>query len=93
LHDWDDQGGDHILDKVAMAAGRGTMLIVGEQLLAEGGTAPLFAVRQDLNMLVSARGRERSESEYREWIGRHGFVPKRTYAASYGKHYMLAERI
>jgi hypothetical protein len=92
LHDWDDEGGDRILDKVAMAADRGATLVVGEHLLAEDGTAPLFAVRQDVNMLVSARGRERSEAEYRDWIGRHGFALKRTYSASYGKHYMLAER-
>jgi hypothetical protein len=93
LHDWDDEGGDRILDRVATAAGRGATLVVGEHLLAADRTAPLFAVRQDLNMLVSARGRERSEAEYRDWIGRHGFVLKRTYAASYGKHYMLAERV
>ena len=93
LHDWDDEGGDRILNSVATAAGRGSTLVLGEHLLAEGGTAPLFAVRQDVNMLVSARGRERSESEYREWIRRHGFVLKRTYPASYGKHYMVAERL
>ena len=93
LHDWDAEGGDRILDAVSSAAGRGSTLIVGEHLLAEHGTAPLFAVRQDVNMLVSARGRERSESEYREWIRRHGFAWKRTYAASSGKHYMLAQRL
>jgi hypothetical protein len=93
LHDWDDEGGDRILEKVATAAGRGATLVVGEHLLAEDGTGPLFAVRQDVNMLVSARGRERSEPEYREWIRRHGFVLKRTYPASYGKHYMVAERL
>jgi hypothetical protein len=93
LHDWDDDGGDRILDKVATAACRGSTLVVGEHLLSEDRTAPLFAVRQDLNMLVSARGRERSQSEYREWIRRHGFVLKRTYPAPYGKHYMVAERV
>jgi hypothetical protein len=93
LHDWDDRGGDMILDKVASAAHRGATLIVGEQLLAPERTAPLFAVRQDVNMLVSARGRERSESEYREWIGRHGFLWQQTYPAPYGKHYMFACRL
>ena len=81
-----------ILDKVASAARPGTTLIVGEHLLAEQRTAPLFAVRQDVNMLVSARGRERSESEYRTWIGRHGFALQRTYPAPYGKHFMVAQR-
>jgi hypothetical protein len=93
LHDWDDEGGDQILDKIATAAGRRATLVVGEHLLAEDRTAPLFAVRQNLNMLVSARGRERSESEYRDWIRRHGFALKRTYTATYGKHYMVAERV
>ncbi len=78
---------------MASAAGRGATLVVGEHLLAEHRTAPLFAVRQDVNMLVSARGRERSESEYRDWIRRHGFALKRTYPAAYGKHYMIAERL
>ncbi len=58
-----------------------------------GSDRTLFAVRQDLNMLVSARGRERSESEYRDWIRRHGFALKRTYPATFGKHYMVAERL
>jgi hypothetical protein len=93
LHDWEDDGGDHILDKVATAAPRGATLIVGEHLLADDRTAPLFAVRQDLNMLVTARGRERSESEYRAWIRRHGFALRRTYPATFGKHYMVAERL
>jgi hypothetical protein len=93
LHDWDDAGGDLILDKVASAAACGTTLIIGEHLLAEDRTAPLFAVRQDMNMLVSARGRERSESEYRDWIAQHGFALQCTYPASYGKHYMVARRL
>ncbi len=93
LHDWDDQGGDRILEKVASAARPGATLVIGEHLLAEDRTAPLFAVRQDLNMLVSARGRERSESEYRDWIRRHGFGLKRTYPATFGKWYMVAERL
>jgi hypothetical protein len=46
-----------------------------------------------MNMLVSARGRERSESEYREWIARHGFALQHTYPSSYGKHYMIAQRL
>jgi hypothetical protein len=93
LHDWDDAGGDRILGNVAAAADRGTTLIIGEHLLDENRTAPLFAVRQDVNMLVSARGRERSESEYRDWMARHGFKLQRTYSASYGKHYMIARRL
>lgn len=92
LHDWDDDGGDVLLDKVASAARPGTTLIVGEHLLAEHRTAPLFAVRQDVNMLVSARGRERSESEYARWIGQHGFALQRTYPAPHGKHFMVAQR-
>lgn len=93
LHDWDDEGGDRILDKIAAAAPRGAILIVGEHVLNDDRSGPLFAVRQDLNMLVSARGRERSEAEYRDWIRRHGFMLRRTHPAPYGKHYMIAERL
>jgi hypothetical protein len=72
-----DDGGDLILDKVASAAACGTTLIIGEHPLAEDRTAPLFAGRQDIH-LVSARGRERSESEYRDWIARRGFALQRS---------------
>jgi hypothetical protein len=92
LHDWDDAGGDVILDKIAAAAETDSTLIIGECLLEEDGTAPLFAVRQDVNMLVSARGRERTRGQYDAWLRRHGFAIRRAYAGPYGKHYMLATR-
>lgn len=90
LHDWDERGGSILLDKIAKASRPGGLLLVGEFLLNEDRTGPLFVARQDLNMLVAARGRERSASEYRDWIARHGFSLEKIYPVSNGKNYLVA---
>lgn len=92
LHDWDTRGGSILLDKVARAAPPGALLIVGEFLFNEDRTGPLFVARQDLNMLVAARGRERSVREYRAWLRGHGFLLERVVPASDGKHFMIARK-
>lgn len=90
LHDWDRTGGSILLGKIAEAARTGTWLIVGEYLLDDDRTGPRFVARQDLNMLLAARGRERTASEYREWLGEHGFAVERIVPTRHGKNYMLA---
>ncbi|MFP4013355.1 MAG: methyltransferase [Chitinispirillaceae bacterium] len=91
LHDWDTSQGDHLLGSVSKASRPGAMLVIGEYLLDEDKTGPRHVVRADLNMMVAARGRERNEKEYAEWIARHGFRMsgvRRT--RSYNRAYMLA---
>lgn len=90
LHDWDEPGGSILLDKIAQASRPGGLLLVGEFLLNDDRTGPLFVARQDLNMLVAARGRERSAPEYRDWLARHGFALERIYRVSNGKNYLVA---
>ncbi|MFP3942201.1 MAG: methyltransferase [Thermoanaerobaculia bacterium] len=90
LHDWDRTGGSLLLGKIAEAARPGSWLIVGEYLLDDDRTGPRFVARQDLNMLLAARGRERTAAEYREWLGEHGFTVERILPTSRGKNYMLA---
>ena len=90
LHDWDRSGGSVLLGKIAEAARAGSWLIVGEYLLDEDRTGPRFVARQDLNMLLAARGRERTAAEYREWLDEHGFTVERIVSTSRGKNYLLA---
>lgn len=93
LHDWDDGGGSFLLDKLSKAARPGALLIVGEYLLDEDRTGPRFVARQDLNMLVAARGRERTAGEYRAWLARFGFEVERVCHAWHGKHFLVARRV
>lgn len=90
LHDWDEMGGSILLDKIAKVSRPGGLLLVGEFLLNDDRTGPLFVARQDLNMLVAARGRERSAPEYRDWLARYGFALERIYPVSNGKNYLVA---
>lgn len=83
-------GGSILLDKIAKVSRPGGLLLVGEFLLNDDRTGPLFVARQDLNMLVAARGRERSAPEYRDWLARHGFALERIYPVSSGKNYLVA---
>ena len=47
-------------------------------------------VRGDLNMMVAARGQERSLEEDRSWIGRFGYELEKVYPTPGGKHYLVA---
>jgi hypothetical protein len=92
LHNWDAAGGAIILEKIAAAAPPGGLLIIGEYLLNDEKTGPLFVVRSDLNMLVAARGRERTAQEYSTWIRKFGFELQQIYQTSKGKHFLVARR-
>ncbi len=90
LHDWDRAGGSILLQKVAEAARPGGLHIIGEYLLNDEKTGPRHVARQDLNMLVAARGRERSAEEYRTWIAQYGFEMERVQRTLHGKHFLIA---
>jgi hypothetical protein len=92
LHDWGTEGGSLLLQKIADAAPAGGLLIIGEYVLNNDKTGPLFVVRSDLNMLVVAQGRERTALEYSEWIHRFGFALQQIYQTSKGKHFLIARR-
>lgn len=77
LHDWDEAAGSHLLEKIANSIQPGGLLIIGESLFNEDRTGPLHVARNDLNMLVVARGRERTAQEYEDWIGEFGFELER----------------
>jgi len=72
IHDWDDDDAVAILRNVRTAiAERGTVLLF-EMVLPEG-TPPHLGFLVDLEMLVSAGGRERTAGQYSELLARAGF--------------------
>jgi acetylserotonin N-methyltransferase len=89
LHDWDRTGGDIILGKIRDAAPDGSLLILGEYLLNDEKTGPLCVARADLNMLVSAQGRERSAEEYARWLEHFGYRLQQIYQTSHAKHFLV----
>jgi hypothetical protein len=92
LHDWDTAGGSVLLKKIADVAPPGGLLIVAEYLLDENKTGPWHVTRMDLNMLVAARGQERTAREYAEWISEFGFELQRIQPTSRGKNFLIARR-
>jgi hypothetical protein len=92
LHDWSDDAGALILDKVAAASRPGGLLVIGEAVWNDDRTGPLWVAQSDMNMLVAAYGRERSVAEYGSWIGEHGFALERVHPTSRGKVFLLARR-
>jgi len=74
IHDWDDESARRILETVRTSAGERLVLL---ESVIEPGNEPLGAKWLDLLMLVIARGRERTEPEWRELLGAAGWEPTR----------------
>jgi hypothetical protein len=72
LHDWDDARAVTILHNCHRAMQEQGKLLVIETLIA-AGNAPSIAKLSDLEMLVRAGGRERTEAEYRALFAAAGF--------------------
>jgi acetylserotonin N-methyltransferase len=92
LHDWDTEQGSLLLQRIAEAVRPGGLLIIAEYLLNDDKTGPLYVARANLNMMVAARGRERTAREYAEWIGRFGFELHRIQPTVKGKNFLLARK-
>lgn len=72
IHDWDDDDAVNILRNVRRAIAPNGRLALIELVLPEG--APWHpGMMLDLEMLVTAGGRERTAAEYAELLGRAGF--------------------
>jgi ubiquinone/menaquinone biosynthesis C-methylase UbiE len=71
LHDWDDDQAASILDNCRRAMRDDARLLVIERVVPPGDE-PHESKFMDLNMLVMAGGRERTESEYRALLERSG---------------------
>lgn len=89
LHDWSTEQGSILLGKIAKASRPGGWLIIGEFLLNEDKTGPLWVARSSLNMLVTAQGRERNALEYTNWLKEFDFELQQIYVTSKGKNFMV----
>jgi hypothetical protein len=87
IHDWYDDDARRILATVRRAAGAESRLLLVERVLP-GPNQGLVDKLSDLNMLVNPGGMERTESEYRELLGRAGFRLEQTIPTA-GPHHVL----
>lgn len=74
LHDWSDDKIGALLEKISRALAPGGGLLVVEALLNDDRSGPVYALMQDLNMLVCTDGRERTFAEYRALLEANGFA-------------------
>ena len=74
IHDWDDESARRILETVRASAGERLVLL---EAVIEPGNEPMGAKWLDLLMLVIARGRERTEAEWRALLTASGWEPAR----------------
>ncbi|HEV3167336.1 MAG TPA: methyltransferase [Isosphaeraceae bacterium] len=72
IHDWDDPRSLKILNQCHRAMGRSGRLLIAESVIPAGND-PNYAKFLDLEMLVMAGGRERTEAEYRDLLDQAGF--------------------
>ena len=73
LHNWDDTDAQRILSTCRAAMAPEARLLVIERVVPDGN-APAEAKLFDINMLVVAGGRERTEPEYRRLFEQAGLV-------------------
>lgn len=69
------------------------MLITGEYFAGRSVNGPRHVTRSDLNMLVAARGRERSADEYRDWIRDFGFELEHVRWTEDSRGFLIARKI
>ena len=74
VHDWDDEHARRILETVRASARERLVLL---DAVIEPGNEPQGSKWLDLLMLVIARGRERTEQQWRELLAASGWEPTR----------------
>uniref|UniRef100_V9KKS0 N-acetylserotonin O-methyltransferase-like protein n=1 Tax=Callorhinchus milii TaxID=7868 RepID=V9KKS0_CALMI len=74
LQDWKEDKIDLLLSRLSQICKPGCGLLLAEMILYDRKTKSSRAVLQSLNMLVQTEGRERSGSEYRKLLQKHGFA-------------------
>lgn len=74
LHDWDDQHCIAILRVCRQAMAPSSKLLVIERLIPVGTAPSPEAIFGDINMLVIAGGRERTEAEYKSLLTAAGLL-------------------
>jgi O-methyltransferase domain/Dimerisation domain len=79
IHDWDDEKSVQILGNVRAAMNPHATLLIVETVVPDDDRDHLSKLL-DMEMLVAATGRERTEAEYAELLRRAGFRHTRTVA-------------
>ncbi|XP_067841830.1 probable bifunctional dTTP/UTP pyrophosphatase/methyltransferase protein [Heptranchias perlo] len=74
LHFWKEDKVNLILSRLSQSCKPGCGLLLAELVLYDRKTKPSRAVLQSLNMLMENEGKERSGSEYRKLLHKHGFT-------------------
>ena len=74
LHDWSEDKIVKLLAKIFDALPSGGALLIGESLVNEDRSGPVYTLMQDLNMLVCTDGKERTFTEYRTLLEAAGFT-------------------
>jgi hypothetical protein len=81
IHDWDDDRCLAILKNCRQAMGPHSKLLVIEQVVPEGNE-PSLSKLYDLHMMVLHGGRERTEPEFRDLLGKADFTLSRIIATT-----------
>jgi hypothetical protein len=81
IHDWDDERAHSILAHCRRAIPKDGALLLVEWALAEGN-APSAGKFADVTMMLMTGGKERTEEEYRQLLGRSGFRLNRVISTS-----------
>ena len=76
IHDWDDERSLKILKNIHRDSAPNARLLLFE-MVVPAGNEPHFSKIQDLEMLVSPGGVERTEREYKELLEQAGFQLRR----------------
>ncbi len=74
VHDWSDAEITPLLAKIYQALPMGGALLLAEALLNDDRQGPVYALMQDLNMLVCTNGHERTAGEYQALLMTAGFA-------------------
>jgi hypothetical protein len=77
IHDWDDENSLQILRNVRAAINTNGKVSIVEAVVPDDDREHLSKLL-DLEMLVSATGRERTESQYAKLLSQSGFRHSRT---------------
>ncbi|RYZ65726.1 MAG: hypothetical protein EOP08_06365, partial [Proteobacteria bacterium] len=72
IHDWSDEDATTILRNVRAHARPGARLLLAEAIIDEEATGS-FPIDLDIEMLVFASGRERTEHQWRSLLAKSGF--------------------
>ena len=73
IHDWDDELAIAILNRCHEAVQPGGKVLLVERVIISGSTPQVLVMESDVQMLVLAHGKERTDDEYCALLSASGF--------------------